>query len=273
MPVHIKPSIKVWWMHKIINESIAYVIKVIVLIKVAPSFKMPLLPARLHLLWLIPQRKIPCSVTEVWVWGCMFGESEERAPAQLWVSRPHYFCSCLQLTSPSRSPTLSALSRHPASFPSLIFDAKLTAGETLSSWLYFSSCVILFLSSFYDFSPRGKNRKSYFFPPSALQGVEQILNSMKWSCQGLKAFSGPNHLSVHLGAGWVKYLISCQQNPVLFRFHGRRKKRKYKISEMRGRYMSKDHFFCSHSKHWRILSWPELCIVEEFLWPRSTFLL
>lgn len=165
MPVHIKPSIKVWWMHKIINESIAYVIKVIVLIKVAPSFKMPLLPARLHLLWLIPQRKIPCSVTEVWVWGCMFGESEERAPAQLWVSRPHYFCSCLQLTSPSRSPTLSALSRHPASFPSLIFDAKLTAGETLSSWLYFSSCVILFLSSFYDFSPRGKNRKSYFSPP------------------------------------------------------------------------------------------------------------
>ena len=119
----------------------------------------------------------------------------------------------------------------------------------------------------------GKTERAIFPPPSALQGVEQILNSMKWSCQGLKAFSGPNHLSVHLGAGWVKYLISCQQNPVLFRFHGRRKKRKYKISEMRGRYMSKDHFFCSHSKHWRILSWPELCIVEEFLWPRSTFLL
>ena len=115
---------------------------------------------------------------------------------------PTLLCSCLQLTSPSRAPTHSALSRHPASFPSLISDAKLIARETLSSWLYFSSCVILSLSSFYDFSPRGKNRKSYFFPPSALQGVEQILNSMKWSCQGLKAFSGPNHLSVHSG-GWM----------------------------------------------------------------------
>lgn len=199
--MHIKSLIKVFWMHKIIKESIAYVFKVIVLIKVAPSLKMPLLPARFHLLWLIPQWKIPCSFTEVWVQGCVFGESEERAPAQLWVSRPPYFGSCHRLTSPSLSPTLSALSRHPASFPSLISDAKLTAGETLSSWLYFSSCVILSLSSFYDFSPRGKNRKSYFFP-SALQGVEQILSSMKWSCQGLKSFSAPTHLSVHSG-GWM----------------------------------------------------------------------
>lgn len=244
MPVHIKPSIKVWWMHKIINESIAYVIKVIVLIKVAPSFKMPLLPARLHLLWLIPQGKIPCSVTEVWVWGCMFGESEERAPAQLWVSRPHYFCSCLQLTSLSRSPTLSALSRHPASFPSLIFDAKLTAGETLSSWLYFSSCVILFLSSFYDFSPRGKNRKSYFPPPPLpCRGLSRFWTVWNDLARGWRR---SQVLTISLciwGAGWVKYLISCQQNPVLFRFHGRRKKRKYKMSEMRGKYMSKDHFF------------------------------
>ena len=150
-------------MHKIINESIAYVIKVIVLIKVAPSLKMPLLPARLHLLWLIAQWKIR-SVTAVWVWGCVFGGSEERAPAQLWVPRPPFFGRCHQLTFPSLSPTLSALSTHPASFPSRISDAKLIARETLSSWLYFSSCVILSLSSFYDFSPRGKNRESYFFP-------------------------------------------------------------------------------------------------------------
>lgn len=40
-----------------------------------------------------------------------------------------------------------------------------------------------------------KTERAIFFP-SALQGVEQILNSTKWSCQGLKSFSGSNCLSV-----------------------------------------------------------------------------
>ena len=107
------------------------------------------------------------------VWGI-----RGKGPSTAAGVSPTLLCSCHWLTSPCLSPSLSAASRHPAYFPSLISDAKLAAGETLSSWLYFSSCVILSLSSFYDFSPRGKNRESYFFP-SALQGVEQILSSMK----------------------------------------------------------------------------------------------
>lgn len=210
-------------MHKIINESIAYVTRYCSY-KGSTIFQDAPTSCQAHLLWLIPQGKIPCSVTEVWVWGCMFPESEERASAQLWVSRPHYFCSCLQLTS-SRSPTLSALSRHLHPFPASSLMPNWQPEKPLSSWLYFSSCVILFLSSFYDFSPRGKNRKSYFSPlcPAGgwadseqyemiLPGAEGVLRSC-------------NHLSVHLGAGWVKYLISCQQNPVLFRFHEKEKKK------------------------------------------------
>ena len=240
--MHIKSLIKVCWMHEIIKDSIAYVFKVIVLIKVAPSLKMPLLPARFHLLWLIPQWKIPCSFTEVWIQGCMFGESEERAPAQLRVSLPPYFGSCNRLTSPSLSPTLSALSRHPASFPSLISDAKLAAGETSAPGCIFPVVLFCLYLHFMISHLEGKTERAIFspLPCRGLSRFWAVWNDLArgWSPSQLLPIS----LCIR-GAGWVKYFISCQQNPVLFRFHGRRKKEKIENVRNEGKVYVQGFFF------------------------------
>lgn len=181
----------------------------------------------------------------VWVMGLHVWWIRGEGPSTAVVSRPHYFCSCLQLTSLSRfSHPLSTVQTPSILSQPHLWCAKLTATEKPSApGCIFSSCVIRFYLHFMISHLEGKTEKSYF-SPSALQGVEQILNSMKWSCQGLKAFPGPKSISLCIWGLDGLHLISCQQNPVLFRVPWEKeKKKKYKMSEMRGKYMSKDHFF------------------------------
>lgn len=65
-----------------------------------------------------PESKILCSVTEVWVWQCLFGESEKRVPAQLWGSCPPYFGKTATCSPPPPStPILSACADTQRPFP------------------------------------------------------------------------------------------------------------------------------------------------------------
>lgn len=271
--MHIKSLIKVCWMHEIIKESIAYVFKVIVLIKMAPSLKMPLLPARFHLLWLIPQWKLPCSFTEVWVEGCLFGESEARAPAPLRVSRPPYFAVATGSPPPASLPPSQQRPGTQHTFPASSLTPNWQPEKPSAPGSIFPVVLFCLYLHFMISHLEGKTERA-IFSPLPCRGLSRF-----WAVWNdlARGWSPSQLLPISLciwGAGWVKYFISCQQNPVLFRFHGRRKKEKIENVRNEGKVYvhGSFFFFFSHSKHWHILSWPEMCIVE-FPWPHSTFLL
>lgn len=186
-------------------------------------------------------------------------------PPLLWQNR-HL------LTSSSIPPILSACADTQHPFPTSSLEPDWQPENPWAPGSIFPVVLFCLYLYFMISHLEGKTERAIFFFASALQGVEQILNSIKWSCQGLKSFSGSNHLSVY-SDGRTGEVISFPVSRILSYLgsvgEGKRKNRK---CQKWGRLMSMDHFFAAILQHWHILSWPETCKVEEeFPWPHSTF--
>ena len=91
--------------------------------------------------------------------------------------------------------------------------------------VFFQLCYSVSIFILWFLTSREKQRE-LFFPPLPCRGLSRFWTVWNDLARGWRR---SQVLTISLcirGAGWVKYFISCQQNPVLFRFHGRRKKRK-----------------------------------------------